>query len=96
MSIKKNFRNKIESLRLDFYFVENKSVRLKIYVAFSVQLIQHKASLWDLSFNIDLKFLKLDILVCVRVASFWDSSFNIDLEFLKLKMLVCLYISIVC
>ena len=45
MSIKKNFRKKIESLRLDFYFVENESLRLKIYVAFSVQLIQHKVSL---------------------------------------------------
>ena len=69
MSIKKNFRNKIESLRLDFYFVENKSLRLKIYVAFSVQLIQHKVSLWDSSFNIDLEFLKLEVLVCLNISN---------------------------
>ena len=69
MSIKKNFRKKIESLRLDFYFVENESLRLKIYVAFSVQLIQHKASLWDSSFNIDLEFLKLEVLVCLNISN---------------------------
>ena len=49
-----------------------KSIRLEIYVAFSVQLNQPntcKASLWDSSFNIDLEFLKLEILVCLYISN---------------------------
>ena len=43
-------------------------------MAFSIQLVQHKtrkASLWDSSFNMDLEFLKLEMLVCLYISNMY-------------------------
>ena len=64
------YQNRVLETRFNKLKLE--SLRLKIYVAFSVQLIQPntlKASLWDSSFNIDLEFLKLETLVCLYVSN---------------------------
>ena len=56
---------KIESLRLDFYFVENESLRLEIYVAHlcnSASAKQVESESLKLKFYIDLEFLKLEML----------------------------------
>ena len=64
------YQNRVLETRFNKLKLE--SLRLKIYVSFSVQLIQPntlKASLWDSSFNIDLEFLKLEMLVCLYVSN---------------------------
>ena len=64
------FPQKIESLRLNFYFVDLESLRSKWQFC-PTQLVQkeHKASLIGSSFNVDLEFLKLEMLLSIILSN---------------------------